>query len=110
MFTVLKLSLSLDIYTNHHNDVTFHVLQSICTGYLVAIYTMGWNGVHFPSELRFFLLATTFRLALGPTQPLIQGVLGVLSPEVKLLGYKTDHSLPSSAVVKNARSYSIMLH
>jgi len=47
------------------------------------------------------LLVITSRLALGPTLPPIQWVLGALSLEVKQLGH---HSHPSSAKVKNAWS------
>jgi hypothetical protein len=36
---------------------------------------------------------------------LIQWVAGALSPGVKQLGRETDHSPPSSARVKNERSY-----
>jgi len=42
-------------------------------------------------------IATGSRPVLGPTQPPIQWV-----PEVKWPGRETDHSLPSSAEVKNA--------
>jgi hypothetical protein len=39
--------------------------------------------------------------ALGPTQPPLQWVL-----VVKRLGREADHSLPSSVMVMNARSYT----
>jgi len=41
----------------------------------------------------------------GPPS-LIQGVPGVLSPGVKLLGREDDHSPPSTAEAKNAWSYA----
>jgi hypothetical protein len=53
-----------------------------------------------------FLLATTSRPALWPTQPPIQWVPRTLSPEVKRPGREAYHSPPSSAEVKNARSYT----
>jgi hypothetical protein len=59
-----------------------------------------WQG------LGFFLLATVSRLAVGPTQPPIQWVPEVLSPGVKWLGHVADHSLPSSAKVQGAWSYT----
>jgi hypothetical protein len=49
-----------------------------------------------------FLLASVSRPALGPTQPPIQWVPGVLSPGGKArLGRDADHSPPSSVEVKN---------
>jgi hypothetical protein len=47
---------------------------------------------------------TVSRPALGPTQPPIKWVPGALSVGVKRLGREADHSPPSSAEVKNARS------
>jgi hypothetical protein len=47
-------------------------------------------------------LASVSRQALGPTQPPVQWVLGVLSPGGKTRpGRDADHSPPSSAEVKN---------
>jgi hypothetical protein len=53
-----------------------------------------WQG------LGIFVFPTASRLALKPTQPTIQWVLGVLSLVVKLLEHEADHSPPSSAEVK----------
>jgi hypothetical protein len=50
--------------------------------------------------LGIFLFTTVSRTALGPTQPLIQWVLGALSLGVKQLGCEADHSPPYSAEVK----------
>jgi len=50
--------------------------------------------------LGIFFFITAARTALGPTQPPIQWVLGVLSLEVKQPGREADHSPPSSAEVK----------
>jgi len=46
-----------------------------------------------------------FRPALGPTQPPIQWVTGVLSLGVKRPGREANHSPPSSAEIKNACGY-----
>jgi hypothetical protein len=54
----------------------------------------------------FSLFATASRPALGPTQFLVQWVLGVLSPEVKLPECENYHSSPASVMVKNAWSYT----
>jgi hypothetical protein len=53
-----------------------------------------------------YLFATASRLALGPTQPPVQWILAAFSPGVKQLGYQANHSLLSSAEVKNAYSYT----
>jgi hypothetical protein len=51
--------------------------------------------------LGIFLFTTVFIMALGSTQPPVQGVLGV-----KQLGCEADHSPLSSAEVKNVWSYT----
>jgi hypothetical protein len=56
--------------------------------------------VRFPAGTGNFSPTTAFRLALGPTPPPVQGVLGALSTGVKLPGREADHSPPSSAEVK----------
>jgi hypothetical protein len=53
-----------------------------------------------------FFFATESRPALGPTQPPIKSVSGTISPKVKRLGRKIDHSPTSSAEAKNAWSYT----
>jgi hypothetical protein len=50
--------------------------------------------------LGIFLFTTVSRMALGPTQPPIQGVPGVLSLGVKQLGCEADHSPAPGAKVK----------
>jgi hypothetical protein len=50
--------------------------------------------------LGIFLFNTVSRTALGPTQPPVQWVLGVLSLGVKQAEREADHSPPSSAKVK----------
>jgi hypothetical protein len=47
---------------------------------------------------------------LGPTQPHIQWLWGVLSPEVKRPVFEADHSLSSSAEIKNAWSIPLLPH
>jgi hypothetical protein len=59
-----------------------------------------------PSRVKNFLFSTSSRPALGPTQPLIQWVLGVLSLGVKRQGCEADHSPPSSAEVKKMWIYT----
>jgi hypothetical protein len=61
----------------------------------VIIETRLWAG----SNDESFLFATVSRQALGPTQPLIQEIAGILSLGLKQMGHEADHSPPSSAEV-----------
>jgi hypothetical protein len=58
-----------------------------------------------PRALGIFL-DTTFKAALGSTQPPIQWIPVAPSLGVKRPGREADHSPPSSAEVKNAWSYT----
>jgi hypothetical protein len=53
-----------------------------------------------------FLFTTVPRPALDPTQPPSQSVLGDLTLGIKRLEREADHSISSSAEVKNAWSYT----
>jgi hypothetical protein len=53
-----------------------------------------------------FPFVTACRPALGPTQPPVQWVPGVVYRGVKRSGREADHSPPSSVEVKNAWSYT----
>jgi hypothetical protein len=59
-----------------------------------------WSGVRVPEGLGIFLSTITSRTVLGPTQPPIQWVPGVLSLGVKQPKRASDRSLSSSAEVK----------
>jgi hypothetical protein len=59
-----------------------------------------------PSRDTIFLLFTSSRPVLGPTQTPIQWVPGFLSPGVKRPGCEADHSPPTSAVVKKTWIYT----
>jgi hypothetical protein len=76
----------------------------IAQWYSTGLWTV-WSGVRIPVQAGSFLLTTTFRPSLGPTQPPIQWIQGVLPLGVKWPGREADHSPPSSAEVKNAWSY-----
>jgi hypothetical protein len=57
-------------------------------------------GVRFPAVAKIFPLSSVSRPALGPTQPPVQWVPGILSPGIKARpGRDADHSPPSSAEV-----------
>jgi hypothetical protein len=57
-------------------------------------------GVRIPAGAGKFLFDTVSRPALGPTQPPIQWVIGLISLGVKRPKRETGHSPPSSAEVK----------
>jgi hypothetical protein len=59
-----------------------------------------------PGRVKNFLFSTSFRPALGPTQPPIQRVPEALSPRVKRPGREADHSPPVGAEVKKMWIYS----
>jgi hypothetical protein len=65
----------------------------------------GRSGVWVLQGLGILLFTTASRMALGPTQPPIQWVLGALSLGVKRPGREAVHT-PSSAEVKNVCSYN----
>jgi hypothetical protein len=79
---------------------------------------MGWmiKVLGFDSQwgMGVFLFTTTSRMALGPTQPLIQRVPGALSLGIKQPGSEGDHSPHPVLRSKNVWSYtsipSISLH
>jgi hypothetical protein len=64
--------------------------------------------------LGIFFFTTASRTALRPNQPPIQWVQGADSLVLKRSGHEADHSPPTSAAVKNTRSYTstapILLH
>jgi hypothetical protein len=69
-------------------------------------YWLDDRGFEFRGGLGIFLFTTASRSALGPTQPFMQWVPGILSLEVRRPGREADHSPPSSAEVKNAWNYT----
>jgi hypothetical protein len=58
-------------------------------------------GVRVPVWGKIFLLSTSSRPVLGPTQPPIERIPRALSPGVKRPGLEIDHSLSGSAEVRN---------
>jgi hypothetical protein len=75
---------------------------------IAAGYGLDVRGCHSPSPGRgkIFLLSTSSKPDLGPIQPPIQWVPGVLSPGAKWPGREVDYSPPTSAEVKNAWIYT----
>jgi hypothetical protein len=53
-----------------------------------------------------FLLATVSKPYLSPTQPPNKWVSGAISPGINCQEHEADHSLPASAEVENAWSYT----
>jgi hypothetical protein len=68
-------------------------------------YGLDDRGFESRQELQIFLFTTAFRPALGPTQPPVQWVRGVLSLGAKRPGSETKHSPSPSAEVKNVWGY-----
>jgi hypothetical protein len=62
-----------------------------------------------PGRGMIFHYSPAFILALGPTQPPVQWVLGALSSGVMWVGYEADYS-PSSAEIKNGGAISPLPH
>jgi hypothetical protein len=63
-----------------------------------------------PGSGKIFLSSTTFRPALGHSQPAIQWVPGVHSLAVKRLGSESDKLSPPTAEVKNGGAKPPLLH
>jgi hypothetical protein len=80
--------------TGHRTLNTVHSHRTVNNGHR-TLETEHWTLDTEQWTLGIFLFTTASRTALGPTQPPIQWVLGALS-----LGREADHSLPSSAEVK----------
>jgi hypothetical protein len=75
---------------------------SIVSDYGLGDRATGRSGFDPRRGLRIFPLSSVSRPALGPTQPPVQCVPGVLSPGVKARpGRDADHSPSSSAEVEN---------
>jgi hypothetical protein len=60
----------------------------------------------FSAGIGDFLFCKMCEPVLGPIQPHIQWVMGASLSRVKQLGLETDHKPPTSAVVKNAWTYT----
>jgi hypothetical protein len=74
----------------------------ISSGSIVSDYGLDDRAIGVRSPAGDFPLSSVSRPALGPTQPPVQWVPGVLSPGVKARpGRDVDHSPPSSAEVVN---------
>jgi hypothetical protein len=71
----------------------------------------GWPGFN-SQQGQKILFSTESRPTLGPTQPLIQWVLGALYPAVKRPGREADHShlVPRSRKMELHLHYPVLLH
>jgi hypothetical protein len=72
----------------------------------VVGYGLDERGFESRHGLEIFLFTTASRRSLGSTQPPIQWIPGALSLGVKRPRREADHSLPSSAEVKNAWNFT----
>jgi hypothetical protein len=88
---------------NNDKDVD-NDTSRVSSGSIVSDYVLDDRaiGVRSPRGQRIFPQTSVSRPALGPTQPPVQWVPGVLSPGVKArTGRDDDHSPPYSAEVRN---------
>jgi hypothetical protein len=102
--------MNLELYSNNVICLTFitvflkrniRIFSGIALGY-----RLGDWGLESRKELGILLFTTACGSALGPTQPPVQWAPGALSLRVKRPGREADHSLSSSAEVKNAWNYT----
>jgi hypothetical protein len=94
------------MWTGIHSTWSWHNSVSIATDYGMD----GWLGFDSRQGQESFLFSTVPRLALGPTQPHIQWVGGVVSLGVKRPAREADHSRPSSAKDKNGAAIPPLPH
>jgi hypothetical protein len=94
-YTVASFRTLWDGNFSLHIDKVFITTISM-SSFDVLNYARGWE---------MFLFTTASRPALGPTQPPIKRVSGILSPGAKRPGSDTDHS-PYSSKVTNVSSYT----
>jgi hypothetical protein len=72
--------------------------------------TLSGPAFEFRQRREFSVFTTASRPALGPSQPPVKWVLGVLTPGLKRPGCETDHSHPSITEVKNTWNYTSTPH
>lgn len=69
-------------------------------------YRLDGTGFDFQWVQEMFTFSKMFRPALWPTQSPIQWAPVIISPQVKQLGNKADHSPPFSVTARNEWSYT----
>jgi hypothetical protein len=92
-----------------HRLLFFHYILSMSRGSSVGIataYGLDDRRVAVRVLIGSRIFSISSRQALGPTQPPIQWVPGVLSPGVKRQGREAHHSPPASAEVKKMWIYT----
>jgi hypothetical protein len=87
-------------------SVLFHSVTAFPFYFIFGMHGFG----SIPGRCKVFLYFTAPRPALGPTQPLIQWVPGILSPGIKRPRREADHSLSSKAEVWNGGAIPPLPH
>jgi hypothetical protein len=84
--------------------------SSVSTAKCSTRWTTDESGLNSQHRQEIFLSTVTFRLAMGPTQPLILWASGIVSPRAKQPGCEADHSPQSNVKVKNREAVCSLFH
>jgi hypothetical protein len=94
------------IYCRTTGYIHTYIGNIVCTTYNVLRAGRSRGRSSSPIRVKNFLISTSSRPALGPTQFHIQWVPEAISAGVKRSGCEADHSLPISTEVKKMRIYT----
>jgi hypothetical protein len=101
----LKFCVFQIVYYCYFTDTRARI-RSRYSGWLRAGRRRGWSSI--PGRVKIFLLSTSCRPVLGPTQPPIHWSPWAVSSQLKRPGPEANHSRPSSAEVKNGAVITLL--
>jgi hypothetical protein len=108
-YRIVTIGDTVNEYTDHTTLVLIFTLSCAFSRIQTRLRAGRPGSIPGRSNVGVVFFATASRPILGPTQPPIQRGPGALSPRVKRPRREADNSLPSSAEVKNAWSYTSTL-